>query len=212
MPAPTPDAAALRAELEAAVIAAVERIGTGGLVKADVVRPFVGRGVHLATIYRWFDAIMASGKPGQRLAKQVQRAADRRAARSGGDPAAVEAEVRAEAGALMPVAPRLEHVIGGGKTIHVLERLQGLVDDLDGLIKYAKKEDGSVRNARLLGSSIEGMRRLLETAMKFHEALRSAAAVDALQSAIIDTIAECDAELAERVLLRLDQVAANWGG
>jgi hypothetical protein len=161
---------------------------------------------------RRYDAIVASGKPGQHLAKQVKRAADRRIARSAADPAAAAAAVVAEAKALMPIAPKIEHVIGGGKTVNVLDRLQGLVDDLEALIKYAKHDDGRVRNARLLASSIEGMRRLLETAMKFHAVLRETAAVDALQNAILDTVAECDPALAERVLRRMDQVAASWGG
>ena len=135
-----------------------------------------------------------SPKPGQVEAKQVKEAADRRAARSGGDPAAAAAEVRAEAAALLPVAPKVEHIVGGGMTIHVLERLQGLVGDLDALIKHAKNPDGGVRNARLLGSSIEGMRRLLETAMKFHEVLRNAAAINALQNAILDEICKASPE------------------
>jgi hypothetical protein len=206
------DTAALRLELETAVLNAVENIGADGLVKATVVKPFLGRGVHQATLYRWFDAIMATGRPGQRAVRKIEKAAERRVARSVADPAAAAAEVVAEARALMPLAPKIEHVLGSGKTVNVLERLQGLVDDLDALIKYAKTDDGRVRNARLLGASIEGMRRLLETAMKFHAILRETAAVDALQNAILDTVAECDPALAERVLRKMDQVASAWGG
>jgi hypothetical protein len=212
MGAPTDEAKALKAELEAALLAAIESVGAKGIVKAAVVKPFLGRGVHQATLYRWFNAIMASGKPGQHVVRKVEKAAARRAARSAADPAAAAAAVVAEAKALMPIAPKIEHVIGAGKAVNVLDRLQGLVDDLDALIKHAKHDDGRVRNARLLGTSIEGMRRLLETAMKFHAVLRETAAVDALQNAILDTVAECDPALAERVLRKMDHVAAFWGG
>lgn len=207
-----PDTAALRLELETAVLDAVEHIGADGLVKATVVKPFFGRGVHQATLYRWFDAIMATGRPGQRAMRKIEKAAIRRTARSAADPAAAAAEVVAEAKALMPLAPKIEHILGSGRTVNVLERLQSLVEALDGLIKYAKTDDGRVRNARLLGASIEGMRRLLETAMKFHAILRETAAVDALQNALISAVAECDPALAERVLRKMDQVAATWGG
>jgi hypothetical protein len=215
MPAQTPEAAALRAELEAAVIAAAERIGVGGLAKAEVVKPFVNRGVHLATLYRWFDAIMASGKPGQRLAKRVKRAAGRRVAKSADDPAAAAAEVRAELAEALPTVVKVDEVLGGaagGRVVGVIERLQAVMTDIEMLIRHAKTEDGKVRNARLLGTSLEQMRRCLETGVRLHQAMRDAAAVDALQDAIVDEIGKCDAALRERVLLRLQDVAVAWGG
>lgn len=203
-----PPDGALRAEVEAAVLAAVERVGPDGLSKSDIVKPFLGRGAARSTLFRWVDAVLASGKPGQVVTKQVKAAAAARAARTPDPVADVVEEVRA----LLPVAPRIEDAIGESKTINALAKLHGIILDLDKLIAYAKKEDGSVRNARLLGSSIEGMRRCLETAMKFHAAMRDAAAVDALQNAILDEIGKCDAELAERVYRRIDAIAENWTG
>jgi hypothetical protein len=40
--------------------------------------------------------------------------------------------------------------------------------------------------------------------------MMEAAEIDRMHDAILDTIRECDAELHESVLLRLDAVAASW--
>lgn len=77
----TQAAAMLRAEVEDAVIAEVGRIGPSGFSKDAIVRRFVDRGAGRTTLYRWVDACLASGEPGQRLARQVKVAAERRAKR-----------------------------------------------------------------------------------------------------------------------------------
>lgn len=198
----------LRAEVEAAVLAAVERVGPDGLSKSAIVKPFLDRGVVRSTLFRWVDAVLASGKPGQVITKQVKAAAAARAARTPDPVGEVVEEVRA----LMPVVPRIEHAIGEGTTINALGKLHGIITDLDKLIAYAKKEDGSVRNARLLGSAIEGMRRCLETAMRFHQAMREAAAVDQLHDTILNEIRRESPEVAERILRAMDAAAAAWTG
>jgi hypothetical protein len=80
------------------------------------------------------------------------------------------------------------------------------------LIRHAKTDDGKVRNSRLLGASLEQMRRCLETGVKLHQAMRGVDEVDRLQEAILDEIGKCDKELHVRVLVRLRAVAENWRG
>jgi hypothetical protein len=59
-----PSGAPLRAEVERAVLEAVERVGPGGLSKSDIVKPFLARGTARSALFRWVDAVLASGKPG----------------------------------------------------------------------------------------------------------------------------------------------------
>jgi hypothetical protein len=216
MGAPSKEGVALRADVEQAVLAAAEKLGAeAGIDTAGIVRHFSGRGAADSTLFRWCREIIKSGKPGQHVAKQVKRAADRRVARSAAYPEAAAAEVRAELAATLPAVVRVDDVLGGaagGKVVGVIDRLQRLMADLEMLIAHAKTEDGKVRNARLLGTSLEQMRRCLETGVRLHQAMRETDQVDRLQNAIIDAIAEESPELAARVYLKIDAIAANWGG
>jgi hypothetical protein len=116
---------------------------------------------------------------------------------------------------VLPAVVRVDDVIGGaagGRVVGVIERLQRLMTDLELLIRHAKTEDGKVRNAKLLGSSIEGMRRCLETGVKLHQAMRAADEVDRLQNAVLEEIRKCDEDLHVRVLLRLRDLLDKWEG
>jgi len=68
----TPAAAALRAEFETHMPDALDKVGPTGLTKASAVNPFMGRGAGRTTLYRWYDGIMASGRPGQHKLKVVR--------------------------------------------------------------------------------------------------------------------------------------------
>jgi hypothetical protein len=83
-------------------------MGSGGISKGAVVGPFLGRGVHKATLYRWIDAVLASRRPGQAAVRSLEDAVSARAAR-GSDPTA---EVAAEVQAHLPRIPRFEDVAG----------------------------------------------------------------------------------------------------
>jgi hypothetical protein len=216
MGAPSKEGAALRAEVEQAVLAAAEKLGAEtGIDTAGIVRQFSGRGAADSTLFRWCREIIKSGKPGQHVVKQVKRAADRRVARSAADPEAATAEVRAELASTLPAVVRVDDVLGGaagGKVVGVIDRLQRLMTDLEMLIAYAKTDEGKVRNARLLGTSLEQMRRCLETGVRLHQAMREVDEVDRLQKAVIDAIAEESPDLARRIYLKIDAIAASWGG
>jgi hypothetical protein len=56
------------------------------------------------------------------------------------------------------------------------------------------------------------MRRCLETGVRLHQAMREVDEVDRLQKAIIDAIAEESPDLARRIYLKIDAIAASWGG
>jgi hypothetical protein len=203
----TSEAAALRGEVETAVLDAVERLGHEGFCKAAIVKPLLGRGTHQATLYRWVDAILASGMPSQHVMKVVKEAAAVRAVRSP-DPVS---EVVEDLKGRLPIIARLDD-LRGGSTINVLERLARVTDDIELLVRHAKTEDGKVRNPRLLLVSLAELRKCLETSVKFYQAMRETAQADRLQDAILDEIAKTSPEVAEAIYRRIDQIAASWMG
>src|SRR6185312_5493699 len=141
MGAPSKEGAALRLEVEQAVLAAAEKLGVEGIDTAGIVRQCTARGVADSTLFRWCREIIQSGKPGQHAARLVKAAAAGRAARSD-DPAA---SVATELVEKLPIVVKVDEVIGtaaGGKAVGVIERLQGLMVDVEMLIRHAKSEDG----------------------------------------------------------------------
>ena len=203
----TLEAAAFRVEVETAVLDAVERLGPEGFNKASIIKPFLGRGAHQATLYRWVDAIMTSGRPGQHAVRKLKSAAAERAAHTPDPVAEVVEGVKAR----LPVIARVED-LGGGKTVNVIARLARVTDDVELLVKHAKTEDGKVRNARLLLVSLAELRKCLETSVKFYQAMREADQADQLQEAILDEIAKASPETAEAIYRRIDQRASGWMG
>jgi hypothetical protein len=206
MPMKTNADPSLRREVEAAVAKAVKTIGIGGFRKESVVQKFLGRGASASSLYRWIDATIASGKPGQAAVKAVKRAAKVRAARTPDPVGEIVAEVREH----LPAVVRVEE-IAGTPTVRIIEELAIVVADLKALVRHAKGSDGSVRNARLLLQASDRVRACMETAMKIQAAMHDVDQVDRLHDAIIAEIAKCDRELAERVIRALRAISSKWG-
>jgi hypothetical protein len=190
-------------EVEAALLAEMERVGPDKMVRADVARQFLARGVDRATLFRWIGQIIASGRPGQRLAKKVREAAASRAARVA-DPAASAA---AEFVAAIPAPPTIDTA----DALPFLARLQGCLARADEMIAHAKTEDGKVRNSRLLLAASEHVRRTLATAARIQDGLMEVSQVERFHQAIFDMLREESPAFAEKVLIRLRQINATWG-
>jgi hypothetical protein len=183
-------------------------VGPRGFTKDDVVRRFLGKGTSRSTLYTWVDKALASGKPGQALAQAVKAAADDRATRTP-DPVA---QVVGEVAGHMPVAVRPDQMIGM-PTVNLIGKLGEIVANMDLLIAHSKDEKtGKVRNARLLLAASDRLRACLETAMKVYAAMRDVDQIDRLHAAILDEIAKESPHVAERILRRIDGIAAQWGG
>jgi hypothetical protein len=197
----------LRRGVEAAVAKSVKAIGIDRFRKEPIVQQFLGRGAAVSSLYRWIDASIASGKPGQAAVKAVRKAAKARAARTPDPVGEVVEEVRER----LPAVVRLEEV-SGTPTLKIIEELGTVVADLKSLVKHAKGADGSVRNARLLLSASDRIRASMETALKIQAAMRDVAQVDRLHEAILEEIRRESPETAERILHRIDIIAADWGG
>jgi predicted S18 family serine protease len=196
----------LRGEVEAEVARSVKTIGIDRFRKEPVVQKFLGRGAAASTLYRWIDASIASGKPGQAAVRAVKKAAAVRAARTPDPVAEVVEEIRE----CLPATVRLEEVTGT-PTIKIIDELGTVVADLKALVKHAKGSDGSVRNARLLLSASDRVRACMETALKIQAAMREVAQVDRLHDAILEEIGRESPETAERIYRRLAAMASQYG-
>ncbi len=214
MGAMSKEAVALRAEVERAVVKAVERLGPGGLDRDAIVKRFLGRGPTRSTIYRWISDIVASGTPGQHVVRQVRKAAERRAKRQP-DPAAAAAEVAAEVVEAAPAPlPRVEQMVDGARSVvDVVERLNACITIAEKLIRHAETAEGGVRNSKLMLNASEHLRRSLQTVVQLHAAINDVARVDAFNADIIATVRavhlECP-QASELILRRTTALAAKW--
>jgi hypothetical protein len=203
----TEGAVALRAEVEAAILVEVERMGAERFSRASIVRPFLGR-CSQATLYRWVAEILAAGKPGQHAVRKAKEAAAARAVSTADPVSEVVEAVRIR----LPDVIRVEHLGAGGTTSGVVTRLEQVIAGVEMLMRHAKTDDGKIKNARLLLVALAEMRKCLETSVKFYQAMREVDQVDRLHAAILEEIAKESPEAAERILRRIDLIATAWGG
>lgn len=203
------DKKALQAEVEAAVIAELKRVGPEELNKAELARRFEGRGPSRATLYRWIDGPLKSGAAGQELVREVKAAAQERAKAPDPPKAAVQA-----AAPRLPAVVTVDDVASSG-VIPVIERLTTCIGVADQVITYARNADGTVRSAKILLAASEHMRRSLETAAKLQQAIAATARVDEFHGAVLELlegVARDHPEAAEAIISRLGQLSARWGG
>lgn len=203
------DRTALRRRFEAAVLAELEAKGPNGLRIADLVRRFAGRGASRSTLFRWGQALLASGRAGAHLRRQAKAAATARARRAP-DPAKNLAH---EAAAALPKPIRLEDIAGSGGVIPVIERLKQCVEIADQIIAYARAPDGRPRMAKTMLAASEHLRRTLETAVKLQEALLQLERVDRFHAQVLAAIEEVAREFpeaSELIARRLSALSAQW--
>jgi hypothetical protein len=196
----------LRAQFEAAVLEALERVGPEMPDRGAVIQPFHGQGVSLRTLYRWAADYIDSGRAGQALAGRVAEASAARAARVS-DPAADAAR---EAVETLPKLVTVETISGTG-SISVMLHLQEAIQAAQQVMKHAKTPEGAVRNAKLLLSASTSLRQCLDTALRIFEAMHSISEIEKFHSAIFDALRAESPELAERVVQRLRHLTTQWG-
>lgn len=210
MGAMTVEAAALFAELQAAVLAEVERIGAEGFRRERVVAQFAGR-VPRRTAYRWIGEILESGAPARHLEARAAAAVAARARSP--DPAG---DLARDVGRVLP--PRPVDAVGSatagraGGRLAFMDILQQCLADAEQVRAYARTADGDVRSAKILLAASAHLRKTLETGAKIQETLASIAEMDRFHSEILAAVAEESPACAERIVMRLQQIAIAWGG
>ncbi len=191
------------------MLAELERVGPEAFNKAEIARQFEGRGAGRSSIYRWIDGVLKSGKAGQHVARKVKEAVQKRAERR---PDAPAEEAAKAAVAALPAVVRVEDIAGNGGTIQVVELLNKAIQSVEGVLKAAHTEDGKPRNGKMILSAVEVLRRCLDTSVTLYEAMRSVNDYDRFHAMILEEVAKESPETAERIVMRLRQVATNWGG
>jgi hypothetical protein len=207
MGAMSPVAKQLFAEVEADVVARVTRFGPDALRPVEVVRKFGGRGSDRATLFRWIDRIIASGRPDQALTKVVRAATAKRAKREK-DPAAAAA---AEVAASLPAVVTIDDVASAG-VIPAIAQLNECVLVARQVIEHARTIDGGVRNSKLLLAASEHLRRNLETAARITEVMMRGDRVERFNQAVIEEIGKESPQTAERLAMRLARLTGQWAG
>jgi hypothetical protein len=195
-------------EVEAAVLREVGDVGPAGVNKGALVQRFRDRGAGRTTLYRWIDAVLKGPKPGRMVRQAASKAAKRRA--KSADPAAA---VAAKVARVLPSAHKIADEIvapSGSSGLPFIKRLQECLANADLLLKHAQTEDGKVRNSKLLLAASEHVRRTLETAARIQDSLVQGEQLERFHQAIFDALREESPVMAERVLIRLRQVNAQF--
>jgi hypothetical protein len=198
--------AELRAQVEATCLDALATVGPDRLDRAAIVRGFAGHAASDRTLFRWIAGFIDSGRAGQALARRVEGAAAARAARTS-DPVA---EVAHEVGELLPKSVTPDKIVGAGP-ISVMEYLQVAIGAASEVMKYARTPDGAVRNAKLLLTASDKLRQCMDTAVRVSQAMADLQQVQKFHASIIAELRLESPALAERVLVRLNRLTAEWG-
>ncbi len=118
----------LRAEVQAAIVAALGAAGSKRVTQSAIVNRFLGRGASRATLFRWVRSGLTSG----RLAQQAARQARDKAAPRPEPPAPPAADMAGKTAARLPVRPSSDDAAAGpGRRLRTLDRLAKIVADLD---------------------------------------------------------------------------------
>jgi hypothetical protein len=187
--------------------AAIEAGGVDCIERGAIARRLQDQGLGRTAAYGWIAGAIADG--------DVQREAEARQAGIAALSAGLAAsEPENGAGAeLMPVTRHPGDVTAGpsammGAAIPLLQHLQGVIADAKRVREVALAPDGRVRNAKLFLNAAESLRRSLETAARLQATMNDLAALERFHRAIIDVIRQEDPAIAQRVMRRLDQLAA----
>lgn len=199
------DRTQVRADFERAVLQALEREGPE-FDRSAVVKAFTDRASQ-ASLYRWLDGVIKSGKAGVHLAKVVKKAADKRAKRAP-DPAADAAREVVE---VLPPIPRPDNVVNSGGVVGIYDELKTCIAVAKELMDHARTPEGKPKNAKLLLAASEHLRRSTDTMVRLQEAMMQLVQVERFHQAVFDVLREEDPVLVERVLLRMRQINNQFG-
>lgn len=198
----------LRAEMEAAVMSEVERVGPSGFVKDVVVRPFLGRGVHVATLYRWVDSCLISGRPAAAATAAIKAKVNAIIAKAPDPAEAATGEVLARIPTAITVA---DASADPGGISAVIERIARIARNLDALESHARGEDGKVRNSGLLLKVSAAMNRSLESTVRIRDSLRDDEALERRTAMFVEEIRAESPDCARRIAVRLHALERGGG-
>lgn len=201
----TPERDALRREVEGALFAEVERVGPDKISVRTFARQFLGRGTSEKTIARWIDAAIKSGRISRHLTRKVKEAVAKRQAQPDPEKTLVE-DLQATVPALVSPAD-----IAGRGVVDAIGYIQKCIGVALRVIEHAETPDGGIRLTKTALAASEHLRRCLETAVRLSEGMRNLQEADRFFSRVMEEIAKEAPEVAERILMRLSDVATEFG-
>ena len=172
----------LKAEVEAAIDAAYQELGPDRVERAAVVNAFLGRGVSRATLFRWVNARIETGKPAAKLVKRI--AAEGKKARRASPKAGegfVAAAVEVATRDVQAVPTLVSLPAPGGSTLDMVAKLRDCIEIAEQVIRHARTREGDVRMSRTLLAASDHLGRSVERLVKLHEAIHSATAIERFQ-------------------------------
>ncbi len=207
----------LRREVEAAVLEALRECAATGkaLNRSAIHRQFQGRAAR-STIFDWIARFIEETSAREKRVDPAYRRAG--VVVINGDKA-VEDQATApppraeEPAASVVVEPEPSRALSPmAQAWPILDHLRQVIEDVLRVRGIAFHADGRVKNSRMVLKAAEEMRKSLETIVKLQAAMNDVAALERFHAAIIDVIRQEEPALAERVLRKMDDLAARWGG
>ncbi len=186
----------VRAEL-GEMVAKAMAAGGPEFSQAPIVSHFSGRGIGRSTLYRWITDAM------EEAAAQIAVAAREESG------VAPEVEALNEPGAGGAVATRGIVAQADLDATAILHALHDNMEASRQVMAHSRKDDGSVRNAKLLMVASENLRRGIETASRIFEAVHSVQRVEAFHRMILEEIAAESPTCAKRIWDRLEQAGRH---
>jgi len=160
------------------------------------------------TFYRWVNKIHSSGVPGQNAIRKARKRVKHKTKKE--DIKTVHQQAALAVVEQLPTPPTV-HETHGMSLDQVAVELNRCIDNANKVVEYAKREDGQVRNAKLLLTASEHLRRTIETSARLMEMLWDIKRTEQFHQAIFRRLKERDPAFVELILNDLKQLNIDWG-
>ena len=175
------------------------------MVVASVVRQFEGQGTSRATLFRWVAAALDRDDLPAVKVKAPKTPA--KPAAGAGRGVTIEAELPATTSVRIAEAgPDQGATLGA---VGILESLQEAITVAKQCIAFGRKEDGTVRNSRLLLAASDNLRKALETANRIYEKVNDQRRVEAFHRRIMHEIGKVDPPARKRIMDALVEIGRD---
>lgn len=208
-----PLAPEIRQEFERDLIAAYARSGPA-FAALPVVREFRSRhAIAASTLYRWVDAMRASGVLGQQMGGgPSENFADTLSTDnlSGQDEITDDTDGEEIPPAQQPLARLAPDIPPPSSGIAVVANLEQCIAGALQIMRHARKAPRDLEQARVLIAASEHLRRCLETAIRLREQIVTYEKIEAFHRAVVSTLREDCPLAADRALEKLERLCRDW--
>jgi hypothetical protein len=172
-----------------------------------IIAEFQDRGASRSAVWRWWGSAQKAyaeraGDPAMFKRKDGKKPkATARAPKAAGPPPVAAGDVAPP----LPAIPSVDDVKTVG-LLPVLELLRESIQAAQDIMRHGRLDDGKVRNARLIQSGAEHLRRAVETAARLNESVAVQQEMQAFHRIIMQEIGAEAPDLQQRILSRIRRV------